>query len=256
MGDTDHHGGTSDVVVAFAGMVAERNEDRRHARAMHRRRFVVQLAGWGAKILLAAAAFPLLLTYSKFYLAMCNRASFGSVGCGVSTLLFFTPPLALAILLGGNWLWHFLRHHAWEVAMGQAQQFTNRENVARGYTELFSIYVRTKRRSYHLTAWALVALVYAFEGIVLGASNVATPAGGHLVYWLPEALSVVIGLALLFLSYLVGSTYLPGDVIVRHTLALIIYAVSNLTDPNLARRQAASEADQFVRTNPWWFYAG
>ncbi len=140
--------------------------------------------------------------------------------------------------------------------MGQAQQFTNRENVAKGYTELFSIYVRTKRRSYHLMAWALVALIYAFEGIALDASHLMTPAAGHLVYWLPESFSALIGIALLFLSYLIGSAYLPGDVIVRHTLALIIYAVSNLTDPNLARRQAASEADQFVRTNPWWFYAG
>jgi hypothetical protein len=140
--------------------------------------------------------------------------------------------------------------------MGHAQQFTNRENVARGYTELFSIYVRTKRRSYHLQTWALVAFLYAFVGLIVVMSSVPAAMQGHMVYWLPEAMSLAAGSALLVLAYYVGSTYLPGDVIVRHTLALIIYAVSNITDPNLARRQAAKESEHFVRTNPWWFYAG
>jgi len=241
---------------AFEDFEPARKEDIKRARHQHHRRFLVQVLGWGAKIGAAAIIYPLLALYTSQNLATCHGRSLASAGCESAALIFFIPPLALFALLFGNWLWHFLRHHAWEVAMGHAQQFTNRENVARGYTELFSIYVRTKRRSYHLQTWALVAFLYAFTGLAIVLSAVPAGMQGHVIYWLPEALSIVAGLALMVLAYYVGSAYLPGDVIVRHTLALIIYAVSNITDPNLARRQAAKESEHFVRTNPWWFYAG
>jgi hypothetical protein len=241
---------------AFEDFEPARSEDRKRARHQHHRRFLVQLFGWGAKIAAAAIVYPLLALYTSLNLAACQERSIVSIGCESAAVAFFIPPLALFVLLFGNWLWHFLRHHAWEVAMGNAQQFTNRENVARGYTELFSIYVRTKRRSYHLQTWALVGFLYAFTGAMIAMSAVPAAMQAHVVYWLPEALSAAAGLGLMALAYCVGSAYLPGDVIVRHTLALIIYAVSNITDPNLARRQAAKESDHFVRTNPWWFYAG
>ncbi len=251
--DGQASGGT-DSADPFAAEVPERPEDHKLALQKHHWRFWVQLVGWGVKALLAAVSFPLLYNYTMSQFASCGSALLQKANCHIALAGSFLPPLILLSLLGFNFVFHIRAHIGWDVAMGKAQQFTNRQNVAEGYTDLFSIYVRTKRRSYHVMAWGLLALLYALVGTIVNLSAAVNYAALSSVYWIPSTIDALTGVLLLWLAYALGSSYLPGAVVVRHTLALIIYAVSNITDPNLARRQAAQEADQFVRKNPWWFY--
>lgn len=245
----------TDTTDPFAAEVPERPEDHKIALRKHQQRFFGQILGWGVKLLLAAICFPILYHFTASQFVSCGSALFPTSNCRSAIAISFLPPFVLLCLLGFNFAYHIRSEIGWDVAMGKAQQFTNRQNVADGYTNLFSIYVRTKRRSYHVMAWGLLALLYALAGTIVNLSAAANYEALSFVYWLPTIVVALAGGLLLWLSYALGSSYLPGAVIVRHTLALIIYAVSNITDPNLARRQAAQEADQFVRRNPWWFYS-
>lgn len=242
-------------VDPFSADVPERKEDRRKALLMHHKRFWTQLVGWGVKIIAAALSIPLLYVFAKSQLASCAGHPLSPISCKLSVTGPFLMPFFLFVLLLGNFVYHVWHYHQWEVAMSNAREFADRKIIAKGWTDVFSIYVRTKRRSYHVVAWGLIAFLYAFAGSAINIGEAVNSTAFSALLWLPLLLNTIAGILLLVLAYLLGSSYLPGDVIVRHTLALIIYAVSNITDPNLARRQAAQEADQFVRTNPWWFYA-
>lgn len=237
--------------------VPERPEDRKKAVEQHRRRFWVQFGGWGLKILLAAASIPLLYAYTKYQFDLCGSALSQTIGCRNSVVGSFLLPLLLLAPIIDDSIFHYKqKNQKFNVAQEKAQEFTNRRNVAEGYTDLFSIYVRTKRRSYHVMAWGIIALLYALVGITIDVRE-AVIHGTILsiVYWLPPFIYLIASRVLFHIAYKLGSEYLPGDVIVRHTLALIIYAVADIADPSLVRRQAAEEADQFVRNNPWWFYS-
>ena len=67
-------------------------------------------------------------------------------------------------------------------------------------------------------------------------------------------LEVVLAWPLFRLAYTVGSSFPPGDVIVRHTLALAFHAISNVTNSEEAKKQIANDAQEFMNRNPWWFY--
>ena len=237
--------------------VPERPEDRKNALKQHRRRFWVQFGGWGLKILLAAASIPLLYAYSKYEFSMCGSHLFPTTGCRIAWGgSFLLPLLLLAPIIDDAFFHYTQKNQKFNVAQEKAQEFTNRRNMAEGYTDLFSIYVRTKRRSYHVMAWGIIAVLYGLVGLTVDVREAVVHGTIlSLVYWVPPFLYLIAGRVLFHIAYKLGSEYLPGDVIVRHTLALIIYAVADIADPSLVRRQAAEEADQFVRNNPWWFYS-
>jgi len=239
---------------AFGTAVPERESDHKIAFRMHRRRFYMQALGWSAKILAAAISVPLLVTYARYQTAMCHVPFRHSAGCRLVIASQFIPVLIFFVLLLGNFIYHVWQYHRWEVAMANAKEFADRESVANGWTDVFSIYVRTKRRSYHVMTWGLLALLYAVVSVA-GDTVVLTHGTAVSLSWMVPIANLFLGAGLLVVAYFLGSAYLPGDVIVRHTLALLIYAISNITDPNLAKHQAAQEADEFVRANPWWFYS-
>lgn len=237
--------------------VPERAEDRKAARRKHRTRFREQVVSWGFKLALAAACYP-LFRWEIGCLSTCFRQAQEDFGCYAVLTLFLLVGygLPLSLIIGAAWN-NYVHHdikNDWKTAKARAKQFADPEEVARGWTEVFDMYVRTKRRGYHLLAWAIIAFLYAFAG------GVAMLVGSHseaLLWWLylPSLiLDVGAGFALLRIAYIFGTWYLPGDLIVTHTLALIIHAVTNINDPNMARRAASQSADRFVHRNPWWFY--
>ena len=75
-------------------------------------------------------------------------------------------------------------------------------------------------------------------------------------YWVSPFLVLLVGWMLFRLGYAMTSTYLPGEVIVLHTLLLSIFAMSDVTNVQDARSQAANDAGPFVHSNSWWFYPG
>jgi hypothetical protein len=228
----------------------EREIARRKAKQRHRSHYRDQFLAWAAVIVLAAASWPLELVYRHHFLAPCR---FGASSIGLCTghyLGLAVPAVALAVFLAWCVAFYYLSLQKWAVALSNAQQTISPRNVTKGYTDMFNIYMRTKRRSYLLAGWGTLAIVYAIVATILNIGD-APP-----LFWSAQVLQVLLGVVLILFGYKMGSVYLPGDVIVRHTLALSIFAISDVNNVEEARLQAEKDAAQFVRDNPWWFYPG
>jgi len=229
----------------------EHEAARKKAKQRHRTHYRDQAAGWAAVIVLAALCYPLLAAYQHSYFESCDIASSPTTVCTIHWLgLVFPSAVLLAIAIGYGFFRH-TKKQGWDVALEKAQQTINPRNVTKGYTDLFNIYMRTKRHSYLLAGWGLLAFVYIVVSVILSWGE-ATPS----YYWVSQALEAILGIGLFIFGYYMGSTFLPGDVIVRHQLALSIFAISDVTNVDEARLQAERDAEQFVRENPWWFYSG
>jgi hypothetical protein len=225
--------------------------DRRNARRRHLTHYGDQAGSWAIVIALAALSVPLGLAYRLHYLAPCQFASDQFATCAVHYVGMVLPSLVLLLMLLWNLVYYHNKHNDWKVAIGNAQQLISAHNVTNGFTDLFNLYMRTKRRSYLLAGWGMLAIVYVVVGIVLNLKEDAPT-----LFWISLVFEAGFGLALLVFGYYMGSKYLPGEVIVRHTLALSIFAISNVTNAEEAKRQAEKDAEQFIRDNPWWFYPG
>jgi hypothetical protein len=241
--------GPAPVIVITA---REHEEDRKKAKGRHRSHYRVQMFGWGAVIVLAALSYPIQDLFRHLYFASCGAAHALPASCvAVHWGSLVLPPVVLLIVLAWHYNYRFLKQNDWKVAIGNAQQTISPQNVTKGYTDLFNLYMRTKRRSYLLGAWGLLVLVYVIAGTIVNLRGITSPE-----YWVAQAGLVVLAAFLINLGYKLGSSYLPGDVIVRHMLALSIFAISDVTNVEEARLQAERDAELFVRANPWWFYPG
>ncbi|HUO99498.1 MAG TPA: hypothetical protein VMU01_12575, partial [Rhizomicrobium sp.] len=147
--------------------VPERAEDRKTALRMHRARFREQIIGWGFKMAMAGAAYPFFRIEIDL-LSPWSRATTAPIvfysALAIFVAVCYGLPLCFAWLVGSNFYHHHEIKSDWKTAKARAKQFADPEEVARGWTEVFSIYVRTKRTSYHLLSWAIVAFLYAFVG--------------------------------------------------------------------------------------------
>ena len=229
----------------------EREIARRKAKRRHWSHYRDQALAWAFVILLAVLSYPLMRAYQQHFLSAC-RAGPSPLGmCVAHYLGMALPSLALLYFLGWCSVFNYLSLQKWAVALSNAQQTISPQNVTKGYTDLFNIYMRTKRRSYLLAGWGVLGIVYAVVGTALNIGDSA-PA----LFWMLQFFEVLLGVVLILFGYKMGSIYLPGDVIVRHTLALSIFAISDVNNVEEARLQAEKDAAQFVRDNPWWFYPG
>ena len=243
--------GTATSVPRIATTAQEHEAARKKAKQRHRSHYRDQAVAWAVVIALAAVSYPLQRFYQHWYFESCNIISSPTAACTVHFAGLVLPTFVLAAILISNGFYHHLSKQAWNVAIGNAQQTINPRNVTKGYTDLFNLYMRTKRRSYLLAGWSMLALVYVVVGTIVSWGEV-TPS----LYWTFQVCEIALGGALFIFGYYLGSTYLPGDVIVRHQLALSIFAISDVTNVDDARLHAERDAEQFVRDNPWWFYPG
>ena len=243
--------GTAPSVPRVATTAQEHEAARKKAKQRHRSHYRDQAVAWATVIGLAALSYPLQHVYQLWYFESCNIVSSPTATCTVHFVGLVLPSVVLVAILISNGFYHHFRKQEWNVALGNAQQTINPRNVTKGYTDLFNIYMRTKRRSYLLAGWGMLAFVYVIVGMILNWSEVAPS-----LYWASQVCEVALGVLLIVSGYYMGSTYLPGDVIVRHQLALSIFAISDVTNVDDARLHAERDAEQFVRENPWWFYPG
>jgi hypothetical protein len=229
----------------------EREIARRKAKQRHRSHYRDQALAWAFVIVLAVLSYPLQYTYQQHFLAACRVGPSPLALCMAHYLGLALPSLGLFAFLVWCGAFNYLSLQKWAVALSNAQQTISPQNVTKGYTDLFNIFMRTKRRSYLLAGWGVLAFVYALVGTIINI-GVSAPA----LFWLMQLVEVLFGVVLILFGYKMGSIYLPGDVIVRHTLALSIFAISDVNNVEEARLQAEKDAAQFVRDNPWWFYPG
>ncbi|MGA7673936.1 MAG: hypothetical protein WCA78_02690 [Rhizomicrobium sp.] len=242
--------GTAVPVPRVLTTAQEHEAARKKAKQRHRSHYRDQAVAWATVIVLAALSYPLQLVYRHSYFGSCDIVSSLSAACAIHHAGLVLPSVVLFAILIRNGFYHHFSKQDWQVAIGNAQQTINPRNVTKGYTDLFNLYMRTKRRSYLLAGWGMLAFVYVIVGTIVNWGEV-TPS----LYW-AQACEAALGVALFVFGYYMGSTYLPGDVIVRHQLALSIFAISDVTNVDDARLHAERDAEQFVRDNPWWFYPG
>jgi len=243
--------GKSIPVARIVTTPQEYEADRREARARHRSHYWNQTLSWAAVMVLAALSYHIELGFRDGFVQAVKHSPPLWILIGYFVGLAVPPIGFFAIWFRLGWVFHFFQKQKWTVAVSQAQQTISPTDVTEGYTGLFTIYMRTKRRSYLLAGWGVLAFIYVIWGVELNFS-VTTP----LMYWASLAVVALVGWMLFRFGYRMTSTYLPGEVIVLHTLLLSIFAMSDVTSVQDARSQAGNDAGPFVHTNPWWFYPG
>lgn len=233
-------------------------ENMAKAKRQHRKRFRTQATFWGTVLLTSSSMFPLMSYLTR------TRPTCGAnptvLSCSVLPETAALAVVAFVAILA--WLYHHFwylreRKHDWTTAMSDAQAMINAEKTADGNTGIFRIYVQTKRRSYWLITLsfgcAVAAAAYVLALIQNGQSIASLKDSSGLL------LVLLIGcgcIGLLRAAYLIGSSFAPGAVIVRHVIALAFLAVSNITDIGEARRQVDARTNDFVKRAPWWFFTG
>lgn len=248
-----HAGGVAAAKPAtLSGTPWEHEADRRNARARHKSHYREQMMAWGLVMVLAAGLYPLLDALHGLPLKSCSVLS-GHLGiCMVYYAELLLPLAVIAFMLG--WLgirFYYDKIHAWDLAVSNAQHTVDPKKVTKGFTDLFNLYMRTKRRSYLLAGWGMLGLFYVALGALVNFRDAP-----DLFYWASLVLVAIGSWLLVHYGYKLTSTYLPGEVIVLHTLILCILAISAVTNVEEARQQAAKDAEQFIHDNPWWFYPG
>ncbi len=227
------------------------------AKQQHRKRFWTQVMFWGAALLTSFGISPVMRYVVGNDSRACTTAPLTAICYQSSEYLILGAFAGVSFLV---WLYHHFwylreRKHEWETAISNAQAMISAEKTAEGNTDLFRIYVQTKRRSYWLItlafACAIAAAAYALAIVqsmqsLIDATN---PLGAPLVL-----VTVLSSIGLLRAAYLIGSSFAPGEVIVRHIIALAFLAVSNITDISEVRRQVEDRTKEFVKRSPWWFY--
>lgn len=228
------------------------------ARRQHRKRFWTQVVFWGAVLLASSVVFPLMQH-------LVVKAPRSSCDAGLLNLSCFLSPEypVLGVVAGVTllaWLYHHFwylreRKHEWKTAVSDAQAMISADKTAEGNTDLFRIYVQTKRRSYWLITLALGGAIAASAyGATLAQKDLSIVATQN-PFGLPLVLLIGCScIGLLRSAYLIGSSFAPGEVIVRHIIALAVLAVSNITDIDEVRRQVEVRTREFVKRSPWWFY--
>ncbi|HUO97847.1 MAG TPA: hypothetical protein VMU01_04230 [Rhizomicrobium sp.] len=243
--------GKSIPVARIVTTPQEYEADHRTARARHISHYWNQALSWGLLMVLAMFSNNIESGFHHWFVQAVQQSSSLWVQIGYYVGLAVPPIGFFLVWLFLGRFFHFFQKQKWAVAVSQAQQTISPTDVTEGYTGLFTIYMRTKRRSYLLAGWGVLAFIFVFWAVVLNFS-VTTP----LDYWICPILVALTGWMLIRLGYAMTSTYLPGEVIVLHTLLLSIFAMSDVTSVQDARSQAGNDAGPFVHTNPWWFYPG
>jgi hypothetical protein len=224
---------------------------QQNARQRHLLRYHEQVRVWLTATVLAAISFPAQqMSTSKELITLHICATLVA-----SVILFFV------------WAYHVTlykeeRRKEWNNAVNRAQATLNPVSTAEGYTQVFGVYVETKRRSSQLIT--LGALVWAWAAIGAGTAIAQSSTNG---LFEPVTLQLVLFALGLFLlgvvgslffqaAFVMGSSYLAGDVIVRHTLALALFATAQVSNLQEAKKQIEDDTEAFIAKSPWWFYPG
>lgn len=238
---------------------------RDRAREHHLRRYWTQLMLWGAYFLLAAVSYPIQTILFRAFESSCLK---GSVKSGIACL--FEPQLASVLgiygfslfLLLSSVIYHIVRYNDrmpehWNLAVARAKDLTDIGTAATGYTDLYSQYIRTKRRSYHLMACGLLALmcdVTAIIAIFRHAVDASSILSSVLIIGL--LVQALLGIVCLRLSYSIGSSYCPGPIIVDHTLYLATKTINPLAAESDQFERVRTSAAPFKNNFPWWWHPG
>jgi hypothetical protein len=229
------------------------------ARVRHIRRFQTQFAAWGTILCLATVGYPMQYSLMADYAAKCINVSVArQAACVLHP--YATFEVVFISILAVTLLYHIVRRgrarDKWEIALNQAKNMVQPRITAKGYTGLFNIYVRTKRRSYILLGWSLLAILYAtIEAVVyvklgMGAAIISVP-----LLSIGLVSKLALGLLLLQRAYSIGCSFMPGEVLVTHTLTLATLGAFDVT-PEEASREVEEATAIFEEAHPWWFHGG
>lgn len=125
----------------------------------------------------------------------------------------------------------------WRENVQQANS-SDPEECARGYMAVFRMYARTKRRATFTLVWGMSALYVGGWGVFLAIDAGAT--------WMiiSSSLEIAAGIAVIVMGISISHQFLPGTVLIGHTLKLSIRAAAS----NTALMEAQSEAENIERS--------
>lgn len=135
----------------------------------------------------------------------------------------------------------------WRENVQQANS-SDPEECARGYMAVFRMYARTKRRATFTMIWGVSALYVGGWGIVLGIQS------GENLMLLSSSLEIALGSAVILFGVFIGQRFLPGKVLIGHTLKLSIRAAASNTALMDAQGEAESIETELKQDKPWWYY--
>ena len=138
----------------------------------------------------------------------------------------------------------------WRYAVSRVGRLAKHEEVTEGFADFFDIYIRSKRRSYHLLSAGLLALVFGAVRIYVIVHNGMYTG----FFWGVAGTEIFIGLLSLFMSFVVARYYLPGEIVAENTLLLCTLALQKDINIEKAREIVANDIKQFVERKPWWFF--
>ena len=205
----------------------ERN--KRAARLHHRRNFRNQIALWTLSIIVAVASYPVQSVLIRAYTTQCLAPSSPrDASClfdpriAVNAFFIIIFIIALAVLVAYYYIYYLYHTKSdWDLAVEKAQNPRDITVSAGGHIELFDIYVKNKRRSYHLITYGALGMLCPITAII---AAFRIPGGAQMFYapgfLLMIAIQIALGLCCFHLAYRIGSSYLPGQIIVEHTIFL------------------------------------
>lgn len=135
----------------------------------------------------------------------------------------------------------------WRENVQQANS-SDPEECARGYMAVFRMYARTKRRATFTLLWGVSALYVGGWGIFLAIDNGAS--------WmiLSSSIEIAAGVAVISMGIYISQRFLPGKVLIGHTLKLSIRAAASNTALIEAQKEAEHIEIELKQDRPWWYY--
>lgn len=235
--------------LALAGLVDDGLRQR--AAREHRKRAIRQVRSAASIIFLVAAAPPLRnLLY---------QIASGEVPAWLSDMLsgaklpteigYLNHSFLLIWLVYLIYLQWYMRERGkeWKEHVQQANS-SDPEECARGYMAVFRMYARTKRRATFTLAWGVSAVYVGGRGIMHAISNDMS--------WmiLSAAVETALGVAVILVGVSISQRFLPGKVLIGHTLKLSIRAAASNTGLVEAQEQAENIERELKQNRPWWYY--
>ena len=228
------------------------SSQHRRAKSYHWARFVRQFSFWGLVIGAAAASYPIMNWTMNASAEVCHSAR----SCLVSGyyLANVVPTLFFIIFLVYHIVGEIKSDIVWRNAVKGVGNLMKHEVVIEGFVDFFDVYIRSKRRSYHLLTVGLLALAVGLAGICVIESSEFNIG----IFWPIVLLDVLLGGVLVLLSNMIARAYLPGEIVVVNTLMLSVFerTIALQKDINIDKAREVVEKDiqKFVERKPWWFF--
>jgi len=235
----------------------EELELRRVAVNRHRNRALRQILNAFAVIFISAAALP----FWNIALAAPGVTSIDFLGISIQSgawgvwavVILVAIIVAIISLQVVQLLWYRREKlKDWDTFKAEAAA-NDPQTSAAGYMHIFRLYARTKRRATYSMLFGVVWLWWACAGAFVMIMNFSGSAASVILSLLIST-QIIIAVCVIAAGYIIGRSFLPGQVLVYNTLIINFRAATSQTHYDRAREEAIRVQNGIMRDRPWWFF--